>query len=335
MRLLVTGGLGFIGSNFIRQAVEDSSFSKVVNIDAMHYGANPRNLSGLKNGGKYTFVKGDLSDPAFVRRHVRGVDAVVNFAAESHVDRSIAGMSPFVSSNIVGTANVLEAVRENGVDRLLQVSTDEVYGEAAAGQTFDEQSRLSPGNPYAATKASADHLVLAYHRTYGTKCMVTRCSNNFGPYQWPEKLIPKTIIRAAKGMKVPVYGDGRQVRSWIYVLDHVDALKRVLLRGRPGEVYNIAAGNEVTNDVLVRDILSMVGKGVDLIEHVEDRPGHDRRYSIDASKIRRELGWSPVSDFGEALRQTVDWYVRNPSWWKPLATNAMLSATPWRSRWKK
>ncbi|MDG6951547.1 MAG: dTDP-glucose 4,6-dehydratase [Nitrososphaerota archaeon] len=332
MKLIVTGGLGFIGSNFIRQVVDDDSFSKVVNIDALHYGSDPRNLAELHGNARYEFIRGDIANPGFVRRHVRSADAVVNFAAESHVDRSIAGPAPFVRSNIIGAYNVLEAVRENGVGMLIQVSTDEVYGSAEAGEAFDEGSMLNPSNPYAATKASAEALAMSYHKTYGTRTVVTRCSNNFGPYQFPEKLIPKTIIRALKGMKVPVYGKGDQSRSWIYVLDHVEALKRVLLKGRPGEVYNIAAWNEVTNLGLVEKILSLMGKDTGMVEYVEDRPGHDKRYSIDASKIRRDLGWSPEHGFDEALRETVDWYLDNRSWWKPLATKSALHEAPWKLR---
>ena len=332
MRLLVTGGLGFIGNNFVRRAIDDSSFSSIVNVDALRYGSDKRNLAELRENPRYEFVRGDIADPAFVRKRVRGVDAVVNFAAESHVDRSIADPAPFVRSNIIGAYNVLEAVRENGIDMFVQVSTDEVYGSAGAGESFDEGSRLNPSNPYAATKASAEALTMSYYNTYGTRAIVTRCSNNFGPYQFPEKLIPKTIIRALRGMKVPIYGKGDQSRSWVYVLDHVEALKRVLLKGRPGEVYNIAAWNEVTNLGLVEKVLSLMGKDGDLIENVEDRPGHDKRYSIDASKIRRDLGWSPEHGFDEALRETVDWYLDNRSWWKPLATKSALHEAPWKLR---
>ncbi|MDG6899609.1 MAG: dTDP-glucose 4,6-dehydratase [Nitrososphaerota archaeon] len=330
MKLLVTGGLGFIGSNFIRQAIDDDSFSKIVNIDALRYGSDPRNLKDLRENRRYEFVKGDIADSGFVKKQLRGIDAVVNFAAESHVDRSIASPAPFVRSNIIGAYNVLEAVRRNGVSMFVQVSTDEVYGSAKAGESFDEESRLNPSNPYAATKASAEALAMSYYKTYGTKTIVTRCSNNFGPYQFPEKLIPKAIIRALKGMKIPIYGKGEQSRSWIYVLDHVEALKRVLLKGRPGEVYNIAAWNELTNLDLVDKVLSIMGKDRGLVENVEDRPGHDKRYSIDASKIRQELGWKPRHGFDVALRETVDWYLGNRSWWGRLATKSALHEAPWK-----
>jgi dTDP-glucose 4,6-dehydratase len=291
-------------------------------------------LKGLSGDSKYVFVSGDIAEKEVVDRWTREVDAIVNFAAESHVDRSIADPEPFVRSNVLGTFRLLEAARMNDVGTFLHISTDEVYGTAAAGESFVETDPLRPTNPYSATKASAEHLVQAYHKTYGLKCIVTRCTNNFGPYQFPEKLIPKTIIRASKGLKVPLYGNGEQVRSWIHVLDHVEALNLVLKKGRPGEVYNVTSWNEKTNREVVGSVLSIMGKSGGLIEYVEDRPGHDARYSVDASKIQRELGWRPRYEFSEALRDTVDWYVGNKKWWEPLADERTLHAAPWKLKWK-
>lgn len=334
MKLLVTGGLGFIGSNFLRMTVGDGAFSSIVNIDARRYGSNPENLRGVNTFAGYRFVEGSLANQDVVRKFIGDVDAVVNFAAETHVDRSIADPWPFIESNIIGTYNLLEAARRKDIKVFVQVSTDEVYGDMPEGRTADETDVARPSNPYSATKASADNLALAYHRTYGLNCVVTRSSNNFGPYQFPEKLIPKTIIRCLKGLKIPLYGGGRQVRSWIYVADHIEALKRIISNGKGGQIYNISAGNEVSNRELVSVILSLMGKPTGAIEDVEDRPGHDTRYSIDSSKIRRELGWKPRHEFKHALKETVDWYVDNKSWWEPLATSDALQATPWKPRWR-
>jgi dTDP-glucose 4,6-dehydratase len=278
-------------------------------------------------------VKGDLLDFDLVSRLVREVDAVVNFAAETHVDRSIANPRAFLESNTVGTFNLLEAARLNNPRlRIVHVSTDEVYSDILVG-SYKEEDRLKPSSPYAASKAAADMFCLAYHRTYGLDVVVTRCTNNFGPYQFPEKLIPKTIIRASLGMKVPIYGTGRNVRDWIYVLDHCEALDLVLERGRSGEIYNISSGNELDNLTLVKKILRIMGKDESLIEFVEDRPGHDVRYSLDSSKIRRELGWRPRRSLEEALKETVEWYLKNEWWWRPLADERVLHPTPWKLRW--
>ena len=280
-------------------------------------------------------MKGDISHQGDVRCLVEDADYIVNFAAETHVDRSIFNPRPFIQSNIVGAYVLLEEARKADVKAFLQVSTDEVYGHARGSKTFQETDPIAPANPYSATKAAAESLTLAYHRTYGMNCLVTRSTNNFGPYQSPEKLIPKAIIRLLKGMKVPLYGGGAQIRSWIYVLDNVDALKTVLFKGKAGEVYNVTSEEELTNRSVVEAILSILGKGEEETESVEDRPGHDFRYSIDSSKIRDELNWKPKHRFTESIKATVDWYVNNRSWWEPKASAEALSATPWRPRWKR
>ena len=333
MKVLVTGGLGFIGSNFIRHLLDRYRDIKVINLDKVGYGANPINLKEYEKDSRYRFIKGDLSNYNLIRRIVRDLDTVVNVAAETHVDRSIADPVAFMQSNVIGVFNILEAVRkENREAKLVHVSTDEVYGETLKG-SFKEDDRLSPSNPYSASKASADMFCMAYHRTYGLNIVITRCTNNFGPYQYPEKLIPKTIIRARLGLKVPVYGSGMNVRDWIYVLDHCEALLRIIERGRPGEIYNISAGNEYRNIYVVRKILSIMDRSEDLIEFILDRPGHDFRYSLDSNKIRNELGWRPRYSFDEALEKTVEWYMRNESWWRPLTSEKVLHPTPWKLEW--
>jgi dTDP-glucose 4,6-dehydratase len=331
LNILVTGGLGFIGSNFILNSIND--YDKITNIDSMSYGSNIENLRAIEGNKRYTFVKGDIADKEKTLRYTKEVNAIINFAAETHVDRSIADPAPFVHSNILGTYTLLEAARLNDVEKFVQVSTDEVYGSAEMDERpFKEDDRLNPSNPYSATKAAAEFLVLAYHKTYGIRTIVTRCTNNFGPFQYPEKLIPKTIIRAVKGLKIPVYSKGEQVRSWIYVLDHVNALKLVLNKGRSGEVYNITAWNEKRNRDVVSRILSLLGFADDIIEYVEDRPGHDFRYSVDPSKIQNELSWAPKYKFEEALRETVEWYLKNRDWWEPLVDERTLHPTPWKLR---
>jgi len=332
MRILVTGGLGFIGSNFIRYLLGERGDVRVVNLDKVSYGASLSSLRDIEGSERYAFVRGDVCDPALVSRLVEGADAVVHMAAETHVDRSIADPAPFFRSNVEGTFSLLEAVRRSGeAVRILHVSTDEVYGEIPEG-SFREGDGLRPSSPYAASKAAADMFCLAYHRTYGLDVVIARCTNNFGPYQFPEKLIPKTIIRASANLQVPVYGRGRNVRDWIYVLDHCEALELLLERGRAGEVYNISSGSELTNLEVVRRVLGVMGKPEDLIALVEDRPGHDVRYSLDSSKVRA-LGWRPARAFDEALAETVDWYLRNEWWWRPLATERILHPTPWKLEW--
>ena len=329
----MTGGCGFIASNLIRYMLEQNRDIKITNVDSLSIGANPSNLKEIKREPRYRFVKGDIANPSLVNRLVKNVDAIINVAAETHVDRSIANPKPFLRSNTIGTFTILESVRKiNPKVKVVHVSTDEIYGDIPEG-SFNEDSRLKPSNPYAAAKAAADLFALAYHRTYGLDVSITRCTNNFGPYQSPEKLIPKTIIRARRGLSVPIYGKGEQVRDWIYVLDHCEALTAVLDRGKAGEIYNVSAGKMVSSIDVVTSILELLGKPRDLVQFVEDRPGHDVRYSLDSSKIRSRLGWKPRYSFAEALKGTVKWYLENESWWKPQASEKMLHPTPWKLKW--
>jgi dTDP-glucose 4,6-dehydratase len=333
VRLLVTGGLGFIGSNLIRYMLNKHNNIKIINLDKMGAGSNIVNLKDIEGDERYSFIKGDLLDFNLVSGLIRNVDAVINLAAETHVDRSIANPRIFLENNTIGVFNILEAARINNPElRIIQVSTDEVYSDILVG-SYEEEDRLKPSSPYSASKAAADMFCLAYHRTYSLNIVVTRCTNNFGPYQFPEKLIPKTIIRASLGMNVPIYGSGRNVRDWIYVLDHCEALDLILEGGEPGEIYNVSSGNELDNLTLVKKILKIMGKSEDLIEFVEDRPGHDVRYSLDSSKIRRELQWKPKYSLEDALKNTVEWYLTNESWWKPLANENVLHPTPWKLKW--
>ncbi len=315
LRILVTGGAGFIGSNYVRFVLERHPDHGIVVLDKLTYAGNLENLSGLESDTRFKFVQGDICDPEPLGAILKsGVDAVVNFAAESHVDRSILDASEFVRTNISGTLNLLQASRKAGVTRFLQISTDEVYGSLGSGGLFTETTSLAPNSPYAASKASADLLARSYHRTYGFPCLISRCSNNYGPYQFPEKLIPLLVTNALADKELPIYGDGLYTRDWIHVRDHCAALDIVLHDGRPGEVYNIGARQEKTNLEIVRFILQALGKGASLITFVADRPGHDRRYAIDPSKMERELGWKPGIPFEDGMRQTIDWYLQNPSW---------------------
>lgn len=333
MRLLVTGGLGFIGSNFIRYMLENYDDIRILNLDKISYGANPSNLKGIEQNKRYRFRRCDISNRRLVNRLIKDNDAVINFAAESHVDRSIADPWPFFTSNTEGVLTLLEATRcSRGKVRFIQVGTDESYGDIIDGSS-NEADALSPSSPYSASKASADLLCLAHQRTYGLDVIVTRCTNNFGPYQSPEKLIPKAIARAKLGLKIPLYGSGRNIRDWIYVMDHCTALRTVLEKGVSGEVYNIAGGNEYENLDIIRRVLKIMEKDEDLIEFVEDRPGHDLRYSINASKIGKELKWKPGYDFNDALRLTVTWYLENERWWRPLIGRRLLHPTPWKLKW--
>ncbi len=316
MRILITGGAGFIGSNFIRSLLARDTCDEVINLDALTYAGNLENLADLAQHPRYRFVRGDIVDGALVEVLMPEVSAVINFAAESHVDRSIDAPAAFLRTNVIGTAVLLEAARRAGVERFVQVSTDEVYGSLGPEGRFTESSLLRPSSPYAASKAAADLLVLSFWTTYGMPVLVTRCSNNFGPYQFPEKVIPLFVTNALADEPLPLYGDGLNVRDWIYVEDHCAALDAVLRRGRPGEVYNIGAGNERTNVQLTEFILRELGKPRSLIRYVTDRLGHDRRYALDASKLCEELDWRPVHHFDGALRATIAWYRENDSWWR-------------------
>ena len=324
--------MGFIGSNFIRYELSNHDDVSIVNLDKLSYGSNSVNLKDVNFGRRYRFLKGDINDFELVKTVTDEVDAVVNFAAETHVDRSITNPRLFHEANTSGVINLLEACRLRDLT-FLQVSTDEVYGSATEGQAFFENDRLDASSPYSASKGAADLFVNACHKTYGLRTLITRSTNNFGPYQFPEKFIPKTIIRASLGLHVPVYGSGRQVRDWIHVQDHCKALDLVLRKGKPGETYNIAAGRQVENLKVVESILSILGKPKSLIANVEDRPGHDFRYRLDASKIERELGWKPERSFEEELKDTVNWYLKNESWWRPLINEKILSPTPWKEKW--
>jgi dTDP-glucose 4,6-dehydratase len=306
MRLLVTGGAGFIGSNFVHYALENTTHD-VVTLDALTYAGSRSNLDGTLENDRHRFVEGDIRDRDLVDELVTDVDAVVNFAAESHVDRSIDSAEPFVSTNVQGTQTLLDAARTHDVDRFLQVSTDEVYGEVLDG-TFSEDDPLEPRNPYAATKAGADLLARSYHTTYGLPVVITRSSNNYGPHQHPEKLIPKFITNAASGDSLPVYGDGSNVREWTYVTDNCRGIDRVLRDGVPGEVYNIGSGEELSNLEVTRRIIEATGASEDLVEFVEDRPGHDQRYALDTTKVT-ELGWEPRWTVDEGLAETVNYYL--------------------------
>jgi len=333
MKLLVTGGMGFIGSNFIRYYLDRHEDSQIVNVDALKRGSNPENLLGVEGDLRYSFVEGDISDRALMAKLVGDVDAVVNFAAETHVDRSISTPEPFLESNVLGTFSILEALRKRNPEaRLVQISTDEVYGDALEG-SFTEADSLRPSSPYSASKASSDVFVQAYARTYGLYAMITRCTNNYGPRQFPEKLIPKAVIRTLTFLKIPIYGTGKNVRDWIYVLDHCRAVDMVLESGEPGEIYNVSSGEEKTNLEVVRALIECMGKDETAIEFVEDRPGHDIRYSLDSSKIRRELGWRPDHSFEEGIKETVGWYIENEGWWRPLADDRVLHPTPWKLEW--
>lgn len=302
----------------------------LINVDKIGIGANPANLHHIENNNHYTFIKGDICNPQLINRIVHQVDAVVNIAAETHVDRSIADPNIFLQNNTLGTFVILEAIRKhNHKARLLQVSTDEVYGEALEG-SFSEQTPPNPSNPYSASKAAADMFALSYHKTYGLNISITRCTNNFGPYQLPEKLIPKTVIRALRDLPIPIYGKGTNIRDWIHVKDHCEALSVVLENGKPGQIYNVSAGNEITNLEIVKKIIALLHKPDDLITLVEDRPGHDARYSLDSTKLQTELGWKPKANFEQALTSTVQWYLDNQQWWTPFATDVILHPTPWK-----
>ncbi len=330
MKILVTGGLGFIGTNFIKYITSIHPEYQIINCDKMGLGSNPNNLKDMEKRNTYKFIKGDISNYKTVTKVLKDVDAVINFAAETHVDRSIADPKPFIESNIIGTFNLLEAEREMDLSvRHIQISTDETYGDILVG-SFNEEDLLKPSNPYSASKASADLLCQAYSKTYGMDTVITRCTNNYGPYQFLEKLIPKTIVRAQNNLPIPIYGTGDNVRDWIYVQDHCEAIEQILKKGETGEIYNISSGNELSTLTVVEKILEILEKPRDFIHFVEDRPGHDYRYSLDSSKIKRDTGWTPKNVFDSSLKKTVYWYKRNDWWWKPLMREDILHKTPWK-----
>ena len=318
MKLLVTGGVGFIGSNFIRYIRQEHPDWEITNLDKLTYAGNPENLKDIQDQPGYHFVKGDIADRKLIDKLLcEGIEVIVNFAAESHVDRSILDASPFIETNVKGTQILLEGAKKHGVQRFIQVSTDEVYGSIDSG-CFTEESPLSPNSPYSASKAAADLLCRAYFKTHHLPAIVTRCTNNFGPYQFPEKLIPLAITNALEDKPIPVYGDGLNIRDWIFVHDHCRALDAVIQKGELGEIYNIGSGNEKTNLELIRKLLELLDKPQSLIQFVTDRPAHDRRYALDCAKIAIELGWKPDYSFEKALSATVDWYLKNEFWWRSI-----------------
>ena len=327
--VLVTGGAGFIGSNLVRHLRRERPDWTIVNLDKLTYAGNLESLADLRSDPRHLFVRGDIANAELVEHLFRAhsIDAVLNLAAESHVDRSILGPGIFVETNVSGTQALLEAARTAGVRRFVQISTDEVYGSLGAEGRFSETSPVKPSSPYSASKAAADFIALSYHHTYQLEVIVTRCSNNYGPNQFPEKLIPLMIANALEEKRLPVYGDGMQVRDWIHVEDHCAALLAALERGVPGEVYNIGSDNEWANINIVKEILSQLGRNESLIEYVKDRPGHDRRYAIDARKAHAELGWQPQIAFADGLRATVDWYSRNRPWWERVRSGAYRAYT--------
>ena len=320
--ILVTGGAGFIGSNFIRLFLDRHQDIDLVNLDKLTYAGNLDSLKDIEGNPRYHFYHGDIADSAFVRRLFNEwrFDALVNFAAESHVDRSILGPEAFVETNIRGTMTLLEAAREFGLERFLHISTDEVYGSLGESGKFTERTNLSPNSPYSASKAGSDFLVRSWLRTFNVQTLITRCSNNYGPYQFPEKFIPLMIINGLKGRELPIYGDGLNVRDWIFVEDHCEAIHAVLYNGKIGEVYNIGGGNEIRNLDMARMILKRLNRPDKLLKFVKDRPGHDRRYAMDSSKIEIELRWKPKYSFEEALEKTINWYVDHDAWWERIVS---------------
>jgi dTDP-glucose 4,6-dehydratase len=331
-KLVVTGGLGFIGSNFIHHIIKSREDFVVTNVDAEFIGSNPTNVKELHGNSRYRFVKGDLADNSFVRKMLKNADFVANFAAQTHVDRSIAQPEPFFESNARGAFNLLQSAKENKITKLVHISTDEVYGSIESG-SFSEESPLHPSSPYSATKAAADLMAQAWNMTYHVPVVTLRCTNNFGPRQHPEKFIPKIIIRAMRGLDIPLYGGGNQIRDWIYVTDFCTAIELALERGAAGEAYNVSAGNELTNRDVAERLLKQIDKTDAKIVQVDDRPGHDFRYSLDSRKAQQILGWKPSHSFENGLALTIDWYRQNESWWRSLATKKVLSETPWKEKW--
>lgn len=322
---LVTGAAGFIGSNFVRQVLQEDADVRIIAYDALTYAGNLENLSDCLEHDRLQFIRGDICDAAAVRAAISdGVDVIVNFAAESHVDRSILGCKDFIRTNIEGVQVLLDEARTRGAGLFVQVSTDEVYGSLGATGLFTESTPLQPRSPYSASKASADMLVGAYHHTFDMPAIITRCSNNYGPYQFPEKLIPLFITNLLEGRKVPVYGDGLNVRDWIHVADHCRGIRAAIAKGRSGEVYNLGGNNEQNNMAITRMLLEACGRDESMIQYVQDRLGHDRRYAIDASKSAADLGWRPRVNFHEGLAETVEWYRNHPDWWQRIKTGEYL-----------
>jgi dTDP-glucose 4,6-dehydratase len=324
MGILVTGGAGFIGSAFVRSLLAEDAAARVTVLDRLTYSGNRANLDPVAGDPRLRFVEGDIDDAALVDALVPGHDAIVHFAAESHVDRSILGAAPFVTTNVLGTQTLLDAALRRGVGRFLHVSTDEVYGSIETG-SWTEDTPLAPNSPYAASKAGSDLIALAYHRTHGLDVVVTRCSNNYGPYQFPEKVIPLFVTNLLDGLPVPLYGDGGNVRDWLHVDDHCAGVRLALAKGRAGEVYHIGGGTELTNTELTDRLLTACGAGREMVRRVPDRKGHDRRYSLDITKITEELGYAPAVAFDRGLADTVAWYRDNRAWWEPLTARAALS----------
>ncbi|MCH3910248.1 MAG: dTDP-glucose 4,6-dehydratase [Limosilactobacillus oris] len=326
MNILVTGGAGFIGSNFIHYMLEKHPDDNLINLDLLTYAGNIHNLDDVKDNSHYHFVKGNIVNRELVTHlvHEFNIDHIVNFAAESHVDRSILHPEVFVETNVQGTLALLDVAKREGVEKFLQVSTDEVYGTLGATGYFTEESPLQPNSPYSASKASADMMVRAYYETYGLNVNITRCSNNYGPYQFPEKLIPLMTSNGMEGKDLPIYGNGKNIRDWLYVSDHCQAIDLVLRKGKPGEVYNVGGHNERTNNEIVHLIVDNLGISEDHIKYVKDRLGHDKRYAIDPTKIETELGWQPEYTFDTGIVKTIDWYKDNEDWWQPLKAKAAL-----------
>jgi dTDP-glucose 4,6-dehydratase len=319
MNILITGGCGFIGSDFIRYWLEKNPQDQIINLDLLTYAGNPENLKEIKNNPKYKFVKGDIGNARLVNKLVKGVDLIVNFAAETHVDRSIADSADFIRTNIKGTRVLLDVARLNGKIRFHHISTDEVFGQLGMGeQPFNEETKYDPRSPYAASKAAADHLVRAYWHTYGLPVTISHCSNNYGPFQHPEKLIPTAVTNILQGKKIPLYGQGENIRDWIHVRDHNRGVEAIIKHGRVGETYCLGGGGELTNLHLAKMILKLMDEREDKIEFVADRPGHDRRYAIDSAKAQKELGWKKEIDFADGLAETIKWYKNNRFWWEKL-----------------
>ena len=317
MKLLVTGGAGFIGSNFILYMLEHHQDCDIINLDKLTYAGNLENLKSINGNTRYSFVRGDIGDAKLVGDIMdTGIDAVINFAAESHVDRSILEPAAFVKTNVLGTQTLLDVAKEKHISRFIQISTDEVYGSLGSEGRFTETTCLHPNSPYSASKASADMIALAYYETFKMPVLITRTSNNYGPYQFPEKLLPLAITNLFENKPVPIYGDGLNVRDWIFVLDNAEAIDRVLHKGKEGEVYNIGAGYESTNISLIKTVVKLMNKPESLITYIKDRPGHDKRYAIDPSKTMNTLGWSPRTSLDSGLKTTIDWYVKNQEWWQ-------------------